>query len=349
MKFTEAKTLLPMDIQTRIDNFLKNGEILKSENPDFLCEGFCLYACMLALEFCEDDFSFLNSKSFYKNADRDKEIKDNLLKTKKYRSKSLSEEEISNIIQSNFLIDARNSLFHGNFEVVQEEGENFFLLSPARPHNPTTYPFKIRFSDIYERLRTRLEDLQTQVKEGKVTDKGNMYFKLLANCYVEMALFFSKINLRKFQTKDSIIKGSKLIAQQLLIFYECVYSQNEVYPILKNYPTKQAQLNIYRNSTAHANTTFSKSNLRFIDIDEKSGDRKEITTSMNDILESILDFNNITTLPAVDGAIEEIEKMKEKHPEMQEKLDHFIKNLNAFKLLLKNRTEKYYEEPDEKE
>lgn len=347
MKFNETKTSLPISVHYTIDNFLKTGEIVSCDIPDFLSEGFCLYASIIALEFREEDFSFLNSSSFYINTDRDKEIKDNLSKTKKFRGKSVSDEEFSSIIQNNFLIDARNCFFHGNFEVIQENGENFFLLTPTRPHNPTTVPFKIRFGDIYAQLKVRLEEMQKFVKEGKVENKGNYYFKLLANCYVEMALFFSKVKLRTFQTKDSIIKGSKLIAQQFLTYYDYVYNQNEVYPLLKSYPKKQQELNIYRNSTAHAHTTLLGKNIKFVDFDEKKGEVREVVTSVNENFEKILDISNILTIPAVDGAIEEIEQMKKEYPDQKDKLDALIQNLLEFKKILVARAEQYLDEDED--
>lgn len=341
MRFTDAPNFLPMDIHIAINNYLTTGETIKLETPDYLCEGFCLYASIIALKFSEEDFSFLNIEKFYQDSSRFEEIKNNLLKTKKYRGKNPSDEEIKMIIEKNFLTDARNCFFHGNFEVIEENGSQFFLLLPTRPHNVTSVPFKIRFCDIYKQAETKLSALCAKYKKGEIADEGNFFLKLLAQGYCEMASFFSNEKLRDFHTKDMLLQEAGVIGQQFMTFYDYVYSQNEIYPILKKHPKKQEELCIYRNSTAHSHTTFHDCDLRFIDIDERTGSSRELTASIEQVLENMLDISNISTLPTVNTALEKLEKLKRQHPEISEQIEKLQTSLTKLKKLLVERTEAY--------
>lgn len=281
----ELPAQLPFDIIQIVNKFFETKKIPVLGENAYLYEGFCLYSAIVSLELKEDDFSFFNEKECYKSISRNDDIKKNLKLTKKYKNKTISEEEFENIIARNNLTDIRNSFAHGNFEIDKVDGQKLFVLTPPRPANITSIPLQIRFEDLYPIVENKFHELQKEMlKTANRNAIGQYFFKCLSLAYIEMAYFFSGKILKTFASKDWIIKLKGFILQHLISIHTS-YSQNDFYPYLEAHPVLKNRLCIYRNSTIHANTVLEKAKFKFLDIDEKSGTKREITSSLKD-------FNN---------------------------------------------------------
>ena len=347
MKFKDISANLPIEIMAIMNQFIATNEVIKTNTPSFVYEGFCLYASIIAFEMKENNFDFYNKLDFYKNEERIRAIKEALLNSKKYKNKNLTDAELEEIIAKNNAKDIRNCFFHGHFEVEQIDGENFFILNPTRSLNQINLPMKIKYIDLYKALREKLNDISNSLKDDfPVPD--NFFFTLLAACYVDMACFFSSEASTDFNSKDEFVENHDLIAQHLLSIYEFVFNQNDLYPLLKNYPVKKEELCIYRNSFAHARTQFDGEVLRFIDIDERKSKRREITLTSREYLSKMLEISFISAMPMMEKVSEEIKKLEEgQHPIVQEKIERIRASIEKMKMTLEESSRMYYVNEDE--
>lgn len=327
MKFSETMTNLPIDIMATMTYFFKTHKILKLKTPFFVCEGFCLFASMIALEFQAEDFEFYNTLDFYKNPQRDEEIKQNLLKTKKYKNKTISDDQIKEIIAKNNLTDIRNSLFHGNFEIEKIDKEKYFVLTPQRPNNISKTPIKLRFKDIFDKAFEKYQDFQSISKKnpGMASTMDKNTFKLLSLAYLEMAYFFSGRIQKVYQTQEWILKMGPILLQYLF-GVQTAYEQNNLYPYLKNHPRLKQKLCIYRNSTIHANTILENKRFKFIDIDQRNNTREEISPSLSDYNKDLSDMITLSMIGTADEISQSANLFIKNHPELQ---PQEIENLKA--------------------
>lgn len=292
MRFSEAKVTLSGEILENVLYFLKTGERSRIKAPPFLCEGFCLWASMMALNFQEEDFSFFNEDEGYKSKLRDDDIKSNLLKTKK--GKSLTENQIDELIKENYLKDIRNCFYHGNFEVENQEGIKCFVLFPKHAHNITQYPIIIHYKSIYGALQKKYFD-EKQSKEEDGASLKELH-EALSVAYVEMAKFFHSSKNTDFIMKDVILKGHLFIDQYFDSLLNVVYEQNDIMPLLKNYPEKGEKMCVLRNSVAHGQTLSEKGKMKFVDVDQKRNTKKEVSMSMMGYTLEMMQINMLSLL-----------------------------------------------------
>lgn len=282
MRLSNTNSPISTDVLGSVINFLETGKRKEAKAPNFLCEAFCLYSGIMAMNLNENDFDFYIDTTI-----RKADIGQNLRSKNKY--KSLTSEELDEKIKANNLKDIRNSFFHGNFEVLQEEGLSWFVLKPERAHNITNHPLLISFEEIYKVLGDKFNQQQKEYLSKKIKteeEKSQYTQKLFTLPFVEMAQYFRNENFNEFQTKDFILK-SRAYLYQYLLTVDNSYQQNELMPFLKN-PSQKEQLCVLRNSTAHARIIFGKNKLKYVDINEKTGAAREMQLSPKELRKVVI-------------------------------------------------------------
>lgn len=316
MKFTSTNKPISINALENIIYFFKTGKKAHSSTPNFLCEGFCLFAAIVALNLSEEDFSF------YKNEVRDEDIKTNLLKIDKHKSKN--SKQLDDFIEKNNKIDIRNAFFHGNFEIIQDEGFNWFMLEPQRPHNPSDFPIAISFNEIYKALIDKFARVRSQYlaqPNHTQEEKSSFTYKFFALPFIEMAGFYSGKKIDNFQTKEFILSWDKMLGLVLLNISN-VFEQNELIPFLKDSEQK-AKLCLFRNSSAHGLMNFDENKMKFVEIDTKNSKKKEISLNSKEFMQEMIKIHASAFIGLIDEFDREIEKIAASQP--IENKEEFIK------------------------
>lgn len=315
MKFTSIEKPISKLVLDEILHFFETGEKSEISTPRFLCEGFCLYSAMIALNIQEEDFDFYNDES------RDADIKEHLLLMNKHKNKT--DDELNSFIKENNKKDLRNAFSHGNFEVIREKGYNWLVLNPTRPHNPSSYQILIAYGEIYKMLAEKFNSTRAKylsMKNHSQEERNDYFIKLFSLPFIEMAHYFSNHKYPKYQTQEFIQNGEGLLAQ-FLLGVETSYEQNNLVPFLKSSPENAKKLCVFRNSLIHSLTKIDKNKMQFVDIDPKTNEQTEVSLSPNEFRHEILKIQSLAILELIEEFDKELDDFIQiENPELKENM-----------------------------
>lgn len=247
MKFIGTNLSLPVEIIDNASHFIKTGERQETTNPNWLCEAFCIYVAIIDLNLQPKDFKPCFDKDLLEDKDRDLKIKEQLKKNERYKNKKISEDQWQGIINKKHLINIRNSLFHGDFEIIKKDGYSFFNIFVKDNYD---YQLKINVNSMaicalkkYTKLFKSL--INNQSKLANINQQ--LSFVLL-----ELAQYFGgNSNVISRVSKDLLLVTPNYLFQHLIEIRNLVCSQNILYPFLKSSHEKN-KLCLFRNSLAHS-------------------------------------------------------------------------------------------------